>query len=73
MNCQSGQFGSHGLIEISVWLRLIAGGIAPTSFPRWEQPVFGSLDVMYRGKQPDLGQWLADLLNFSTETGRSFP
>ena len=39
MNCQSGQSGSHGLIEISVWLRLKAGGIAPTSFPKWEQPV----------------------------------
>ena len=56
MNCQSGQFGSHGLIEISVWLRLKAGGIAPTSFPKWEQPVSGSLAIEYQPRQTRMGQ-----------------
>jgi hypothetical protein len=60
MSCQSEQFGSRGLIEISVWLRPTAGGIAPTSFPKWEQPVSGSLFSEYRIVLPRMGQCPTD-------------
>ncbi len=43
MICQSGQLGRHGLNGNSVWPRLVAGGIVPTSFPRREKPFSGSL------------------------------
>lgn len=64
MDCQFGQFGSGGLIEISVSLRLSADGIAPTSFPKWEQPVSGSLGPHYQRPQSRLGQRCKVLWNF---------